>query len=194
MAVIRGMESRKRAPLAHTLIAAHMNQARPPAPRPERGRPDLAVAVRMITVTMLVLLAFAIGLLIGMARARAAEVVPGPVWADVVRVIDGDTLVVAARPWPDLTIDATVRLAGVDAPEMRGACPAESAMAVAARDLARVVVGDRVRLHAIGRGKYGRVVAEVFNEAGDSLADVLLAAGLARAYDGGRREGWCDGQ
>ena len=41
-------------------------------------------------------------------------------------------------------------------------------------------------------GKYaGRVVADVTLEDGRSLADILITADLARPYDGGTREGWC---
>ena len=38
---------------------------------------------------------------------------------------------------------------------------------------------------------FGRVVADVVNEAGVSLAAVLLATGLVRPYDGGARLPWC---
>ncbi len=41
-------------------------------------------------------------------------------------------------------------------------------------------------------GKFaGRVVAHVVVDAND-LAEELIVAGLARAYDGGQREGWCE--
>ena len=47
-------------------------------------------------------------------------------------------------------------------------------------------------LRHIRYGKYaGRVVARASAE-GVNLSDALLAAGLARPYDGGTRAGWCD--
>ena len=65
----------------------------------------------------------------------AAEILPGPVLAEVVEIIDGDTLAVRARIWLDQTIEARVRLSGIDAPELRGRCAAERHAAVAARAL-----------------------------------------------------------
>ncbi len=41
-------------------------------------------------------------------------------------------------------------------------------------------------------GKYaGRVVARVVVD-GEDLAEELIVAGLARVYDGGPRQGWCE--
>ena len=37
----------------------------------------------------------------------------------------------------------------------------------------------------------GRVDADVATAATPNVADALLARGLARPYDGGRRDGWC---
>ena len=36
------------------------------------------------------------------ARGEAAEVISGPITADVVRVYEGDTLIVHAHPWPSI--------------------------------------------------------------------------------------------
>ena len=41
--------------------------------------------------------------------------------------------------------------------------------------------------HGVERGKYFRLVAEVVAD-GVKLSDVLLAAGMVRPYDGGKRE------
>ena len=37
-------------------------------------------------------------------------------------------------------------------------------------------------------------IARVTTEAGDDLAALLIGARLARPYDGGTRQGWCDGR
>ncbi len=55
-------------------------------------------------------------------------------------------MTVDAEPWPDVTIRARVRLAGVDTPEIRGECQAEKDLAVRARDFVRATVGAQVRL------------------------------------------------
>ncbi|MFQ5958217.1 MAG: thermonuclease family protein, partial [Alphaproteobacteria bacterium] len=91
-------------------------------------------------------------------------------------------------------VETRVRLAGVDAPELHGACPRERALAKAARALVvGTVDGARVTLRDIRHDKFGgRVLARVRTAAGEDLAAMLVAAGLARAYDGGERAAWCD--
>jgi micrococcal nuclease len=127
-------------------------------------------------------------------RGLAREVLSGPVEAAVVRVHDGDTIVVRARIWLGQEVETSVRVAGVDAPELRGRCGRERELARAARRFveARVARG-RVLLHDIQFGKYaGRVVARVTTLEGEDLRASLIAAGLGRPYRGGRRGGWCE--
>jgi endonuclease YncB( thermonuclease family) len=129
--------------------------------------------------------------LVGSAAAR--DQVPGPVEAEVIRVIDGDTIVVRAKLWPNLLAETHVRLAGVDAPELNGHCDAERERA----EQARAFVESRlehaaIRLFDVRTDKYGgRVLARVEAD-GRDLADQLLAAGLARPYHGRKRDGWCE--
>jgi micrococcal nuclease len=131
--------------------------------------------------------------------AEAGDVLVGPVPAVVEEVIDGDTLRVRAHIWLGQDVAIHVRLAGVDAPETRGGCARERELAERAQDFltSRLVpTGDklpRVRLREVRYGKYARrVVARVETTAGLDLSAALLAAGLARPYDGGRRPIWCD--
>jgi len=136
----------------------------------------------------------AVAAALGLALAApASETVPGPIAARVLRIVDGDTLVVRARIWLGQDVETAVRLAGVDAPELHGACPQERDLAVAARALvADAVAAGTVTLRNIRRDKYGgRVLARVGIPGGADLGAVLLAARLARPYHGGRRGGWC---
>ena len=127
------------------------------------------------------------------AGARAAEVLPGPVIADVVKVVDGDTLDVSARVWLGQTLRIRVRLDGVDTPELRGRCEGERAQAQEARSwLERRLAGHSIALRQVRFAKYaGRVVARVELDDGQDLSAMLLSAGLARPYDGGKRGDWC---
>lgn len=127
-------------------------------------------------------------------RASAGrEVLQGPVRAQVLRVLDGDTLEVRARIWVGQDIEIKVRLAGIDTPELRGRCERERELARQARELVRgATASGAVRLHFIQYGKFaGRVLARVETEDGRDLALALREAGLARAYDGGKRQAWC---
>lgn len=125
--------------------------------------------------------------------AAAAERLAGPLAAIVDEVVDGDTLAVRVRVWLGQELSVLVRLRGIDAPERRGPCSAERALAEAARSrLAGLVAGGTVTLTGIEADKYaGRVVADVAAADVASPAAALVAAGLARRYDGGRRRPWC---
>ncbi|WP_052379091.1 thermonuclease family protein [Tepidicaulis marinus] len=126
------------------------------------------------------------------APARAAETLAGPVPAEVVRVVDGDTLDVRARIWLGQDVFVRVRLAGIDTPELRGKCPDEKEKARAAKAWLSRVEGKAVALSGIHYGKYaGRVLANVSEAELGDLAERLITAGFARPYEGGARAGWC---
>lgn len=121
----------------------------------------------------------------------AAEITPGPIDAEVIQVIDGDTLAVRAHVWPGQVAETHVRLAGVDAPELHGKCAAESALAERAKARTMLLAGGTVRLSHVRFDKYGgRMVARVQVPDGD-LSELLVQAGLARRTDGRHRMNWC---
>jgi endonuclease YncB( thermonuclease family) len=127
-------------------------------------------------------------------EALGAERIRGPVAATVKRVVDGDTIKVTAAPWPSLRTSVTIRVDGVDTPELRSRCAKEATGAKQARDfvIARLdATGGAVTLHDIRPGKYAsRMVARVMiND--HNLATLLIKAGLGREYHGGWRQGWC---
>ena len=127
------------------------------------------------------------------AAELAREVLDGPVPVEVIRIIDGDTIVVRAHPWLGVFIETRVRLAGIDAPELRGRCDGEIALAGRARDrLTELLAGGSARLDDVRHDKYGgRVRARVLDGNGVDVGAVLVAAGLARPYHGERRRPWC---
>ncbi len=126
----------------------------------------------------------------GLAPAAAAEIA-GPVAAEVERVVDGDTVRVSAEIWVDQRLSVSVRLRGVDAPELyRPQCEAERAMARRAKAFVEERIGDSVRLSEIEHDKYGgRVVARIETASGD-LGEALVGAGLA--VPAGTRDPWCE--
>ncbi|MCF6200223.1 MAG: thermonuclease family protein [Hyphomicrobiaceae bacterium] len=125
-----------------------------------------------------------------LARPKPLE---GPIPAFVERVVDGDTLVVRARIWLGQELRIMVRVAGIDAPEMRARCDKERQLARSARYFVKRLIGQRkITLSDIRQGKYaGRVIATVTDKSGSSLSAQLLDANLARPYTRGRRKSWC---
>lgn len=112
---------------------------------------------------------------------------------------DGDTLSVRADIWPNMMWQGSVRVRGVDTPEIRGSCEQESTRALLARDYVRTLLVEKtVRLTEIENDLYGgRVLARVYFVDEDtqetvSLAERLIALGHGRAYEGGTRQGWCE--
>lgn len=121
-----------------------------------------------------------------------AEVLSGPIKALVISVYDGDTIKVMVFAWPDIRISVSVRVSGIDTPEIRAKCYEEKLKALAARAFTMGAVGTHVLLYDIKKGKYaGRVIARVVTHEGKDLGELLIAEGLARLYDGGKRKGWC---
>lgn len=129
------------------------------------------------------------------APPAGAERLSGPVEAEVLRVVDGDTVEVRARIWLGQTVTTLVRVNGIDAPERGSRCAAEKAAADRATAMVASLlpVGGVVRLHEVQTGKFaGRVVAGVEIADGRDLAKVLLEHDLVRPYDGRARAPWCE--
>ncbi|MBB4104116.1 thermonuclease family protein [Allorhizobium borbori] len=132
---------------------------------------------------------FSLGAL-GGAAASGRTTIEGPVNATVIRVIDGDTLLVRATPWPQHSIDVYVRLRGIDAPELKARCEAERFAARTARRALgeKVPEASEVHLSRISGDKYfGRVLADVHLADGSNPAGDLLAEGYVQPYGGGKR-------
>jgi micrococcal nuclease len=114
----------------------------------------------------------------------------------VTRVVDGDSVRVAVDWLPEeLGNDISIRVIGIDTPEKgsRAQCPAEAALGDRATEFARSVLhpGDVVTVEIVGWDKYGgRIDGRIFIN-GESFGDMQIAAGLAKPYDGGTKESWC---
>ena len=51
---------------------------------------------------------------------------------------------------------------------------------------------EQITLRNLGRGKYFRIVADVYVD-GENLADILIDAGMAVRYGGGKKTfKWCE--
>lgn len=126
------------------------------------------------------------------AQRLAAASLRGPVRADVVRIIDGDTFEAAARIWLGEAVDVHVRIEGIDAPELHAHCPSEARRARAARVwLQRRIGRGRVELSNVRYDKYGGRVRAIVRDDAGNIGQAMIAGGLARPYHGGHRQPWC---
>lgn len=125
---------------------------------------------------------------------RAAKMFHGPVEANVVDVIDGDTFLADALVWPGQSLRINIRIRGIDAPEMKSQCPTEHDAALRARDgLADILGAEPIQISNIAGAKYyGRVLADVVAANGKEVAGEMIMRSLVRPYGGGKRVGWCD--
>lgn len=120
--------------------------------------------------------------------------ITGPVSAEIIRVIDGDTILVAAKPWPQQTMEVYVRLRGIDAPELKSSC----AVTRNAGQQARAALTDLTRnqhdiqlMRISGDQYFGRVVADISFSNGRNPAQEMLSAGYVTPYDGGHKKENC---
>ena len=113
------------------------------------------------------------------------------------KVHDGDTFTIRGDGWsPFPNLSWSIRVRGIDTPELSSKCKAEHELALRARDTADALImqsGRYVWLQQVGHDKYGgRFDATVVLANGQSLGDILVNQGYAHSYDGGKKEPWCD--
>ena len=116
--------------------------------------------------------------------------------AQIVRVNDGDTVVIAAPFLPQpLKPELAVRIYGVDTPEkgFRAQCPSEDQRGQAATEFTKKAVNAAQKRQVVlyGWDKFGgRVLGDIILN-GQSLRSMLIANGFAREYFGDAKQSWC---
>ena len=106
---------------------------------------------------------------------------------------DGDTLTLDVDLGFDCWIRSqSVRVEGIDTPEINSPDAALRARAATARDRVRFLcrLGTEVKLVSKkydAREKYGRIIGSIELPDGRDLATLLIAEGHGRPYDGGKR-------
>jgi len=116
--------------------------------------------------------------------------------AQIVRVNDGDTVVIAAPFLPKpLKPELAVRVYGVDTPEkgFRAKCPQEDQRGQAASAFTKNAVNAAQQRQVVlyDWDKFGgRVLGDILLN-GQSLRAMLIANGFAREYYGEAKGSWC---
>lgn len=121
--------------------------------------------------------------------------------AQILRVSDGDTVVIAAPFLPKpLKPELAVRVFGVDTPEkgFRAQCPSEAQRGEAASAYTKNAIataaaqGGKFQATLYGWDKFGgRVLGDILIN-GQSLRAGLIANGFAREYYGDAKQSWCN--
>lgn len=167
--------------------------------RPSRRRPDPIVlttreVMRQKSLSKAFLIIAVIVTLLSLSAACVTKVVtddpttgpnpltllPGAVLADIVKIVDGDTIDVRAAQ-----TELRVRFYGVDTPERGDRCFSE------ATDRTRALAGTRVQLVSDARlqDSFKRELRYVYTATGESIDAALIREGLALAWrkDGTQR-------
>ena len=109
----------------------------------------------------------------------------------VIKVYDGDSITIAAKlPFENsLLYRFSVRLNGIDTPEIKGKNEDEKEAAKNARDaLSKLILNKYIVLKNVDNEKYGRILADVY--LGElHINDWLVRERYAVRYDGGTKRG-----
>ena len=171
-----------------------------------QAKPKKKKKIRKVRLVVVSLLVFLFLLLIGLSIVGLINLMPddGDESASsnelfiltpdqIVDVYDGDTFKIDLPSMhPLFGDDLSIRLFGVDTPEMRGTSDEVKALAMQAQQLTEKALkgASKIELRNPQRGKYFRIICEVWID-GESLADMLKKKGLAKDYDGeGARPEW----
>ena len=113
-------------------------------------------------------------------------------YCEVVRIIDGDTI--------DVDIDLgfstkltkqRIRMLGIDTPESRTRDKEEKIRGLLSKKalIDRCPVGSNIRLVSHGKGKFGRILGEIFTPEGEvSINKQMCEEGFAVEYYGGNKD------
>jgi endonuclease YncB( thermonuclease family) len=138
---------------------------------------------------------FLIGLIVATSLLSAKKEYGNIVVDNIVSVYDGDTIKVNIKSYPPIVGQKiSIRISGIDTPEIRAKCYKEKKLAIKARELVKSILlnsTSTIELRNIKRGKYFRLVADVYID-GKSVADTLITNNLAVRYYGGKKiKDWC---
>ena len=116
------------------------------------------------------------------------------VGAVYIRNYDGDTITFNLPGLhPIIGENISIRVNGIDTPEIKGRCEKEKYDAKQAKDMVADIIKDaeQITLKNMERGKYFRIAADVIVD-GENLGNMLVEAGMAVKYDGGKKtHKWC---
>jgi endonuclease YncB( thermonuclease family) len=126
----------------------------------------------------------------GVTFENTIPFVPPITEGKVIKIYDGDTITIAAKlPYPQSPMyRISVRLNGIDTPEIKGQTQKEKDLAKHIRDALKVKIMDKIiTLKNTSSEKYGRLLADVYLD-DICINDWLIEQGFAVRYSGGTKE------
>jgi endonuclease YncB( thermonuclease family) len=120
---------------------------------------------------------------------NTAPFVPPVTQGKVIKVYDGDTITIASKlPYKSSEIYRfSVRLRGIDSPEIKSKSPVEKELALNSKMcLSNVILGQIVELKNISTEKYGRILADIYID-NVNVNKWMLENKFAVPYDGGKK-------
>ena len=117
-------------------------------------------------------------------------------FAKCVHAYDGDTVhVVFKMPHSNDCYKWVIRIMGIDTPEIKAKNTYEKQLAVKARDFLRELILDKIIIiECLDFDKYGRLLGNLFIEGNEkSISNMMIEKGFAKAYDGGTKIKWEEG-
>lgn len=123
---------------------------------------------------------------------KAEKIYPGTYQVIVKKVDDGDTIQVDIPAMPAIIGEAiSIRLYGIDSPEIHDRRPEIKAIANKAKEMLKDTLYSAkiVSITDLRRDKYFRIDAVVIAD-GKNLNQMMLEAKLAKPYDGGKKSPW----
>ena len=110
--------------------------------------------------------------------------------AEVIKIVDGDTLDARIDLGFDVHVNKRIRLMGIDTWESRTRDKAEKVKGLAAKARLKELLKqdkDKFKLISHGTGKFGRVLGDIEISVGN-VCDILIEEGHAYSYFGGNKE------
>lgn len=107
---------------------------------------------------------------------------------------DGDTCYITMPSLPKSLQKMSVRILGIDTPEIKGKCLKEKELAQKGREAANSLFrsSKSIEFKNLQWDKYGgRILADVELD-GKNYSEMLIKQGLARPYFGDKKESWCN--
>ena len=110
--------------------------------------------------------------------------------AEVIKVVDGDTLDARIDLGFDVHVNKRIRLMGIDTWESRTRDKAEKVKGLAAKARLKELMKqdkNKFKLISHGTGKFGRVLGDIEISVGN-VCDILVEEGHVYSYFGGNKE------